>query len=122
MWIDAQHEEMTLLVGEEKIKLDLHQRTPLTNEERRAFKKLESSFPLIKKQAPKILSEETLKGYKFEANYFPAKELAFELTLPILEVEEVILTSDKDEKEVLAIRDKGPKKRSWTSLTSLVGL
>ena len=62
VWIDAQHGEMTLLVGEEKMKLDLHQRTPLTDEERRAFKKLESSFPLIKEQAPKILQKETLEG------------------------------------------------------------
>ena len=48
VWIDAQQGEM---------KFDLHQRTPLTNEEMRAFKKLESSFPLIKEQAPKILQE-----------------------------------------------------------------
>ena len=47
--------EMTLFVGEEKMKFDLHQRTPLTDEESRAFKKLESSFPLIEEQAPKIL-------------------------------------------------------------------
>ena len=66
MWINAQHGEMTLLVGEKKMKLDLHQRTPLSDEERRALKKLESSFLLIKEQAPKILQEETLEGYKFE--------------------------------------------------------
>ena len=100
---------MTLLVGEEKMKLELHQRTPLTDEERRAFKKLESSFPLIKEQAPKIFQEETLEGYKFEANSFPTKELAFELTLSIPEVEEVILTSDEDEEGVLITMDKGSK-------------
>ena len=53
VWIDAEHEEMTLLVGEEKMKFDLHQRKPLTAEEMRAFKKLKSSFSLIKEQAPK---------------------------------------------------------------------
>ena len=109
VWIDVQHREMTLLVGEEKMKFDLHQRTPLTDEERRAFKKLESSFPLIKEQAPKILQEETLKGYKFEANSFPTKELAFKPTLTIPEVEEFILTSDEDEDGVLATMDEGPK-------------
>ena len=54
--IDDEHGEMTLLVGEEKMKFDLHQRTPLTDEERRAFKKLESSFSLIKEQAPKDIN------------------------------------------------------------------
>ena len=31
VWIDAQHGEMTVLVGEEKMKFYLHQRTPLTD-------------------------------------------------------------------------------------------
>ena len=35
MWIDAENREMTLLVGEEKMKFDLHQNKPLTYEERR---------------------------------------------------------------------------------------
>ena len=99
VWINAQHGEMALLVGEEKMKFDLYQRTPLTDKERRAFKELESSFPLIKEQAPKILQEETLEGYKIEANSFPTKDL---------EVEEVILTSDEDEEGVLATMDEGP--------------
>ena len=67
---------------------------------------------LIKEQALKILKEETLEGYKFEANSFPTKGLEFELTLPIPEVEEVILTSDEDEEGVLATMDEGPKRRS----------
>ena len=120
--IDAQYGEMTLLVGEEKMKFDLHQRTSLMDEERRVFKKLESSFPLIKEQAPKILQEETLEGYKLESNSFPTKELAFELTTLIPEVEEVIITSDEDEEAVLVTMDEGPKRRSQTSPMSLAGL
>ena len=108
VWIESKHGEMTFLAGEEKMKFDLHQRTPLTDEERKAFKKLESSFPLIKEQAPKVLQEETLEGYKLDANSFPTKELAFELTTLIPEVEEVILTSDEDEEGVLATIDEGP--------------
>ena len=104
------------------MKFDLHRRTPLMDEEKRAFNKKESSFPLIKEQAPKILQEETLEGYKLEANSFPTKELAFELTTLILEVEEVILTSNEDEEGVLASMDEGSKQRSQTSLMSLVGL
>ena len=42
--IDAKHGEITLLVGEEKMKFYLHLRKPLTDEERRPCKKLESSF------------------------------------------------------------------------------
>ena len=56
------------------------------------------------------------------ANSFPTKELAFELTSPILEVEEVNLMSDEDEEGVLATMDEGPKRRSRTSPMSLAGL
>ena len=78
------------------MKFDFHQRKPLTDEERRVCKKLESSFSPMEEKSAKILQEETLKGYKFEVNYFPTKELAFEPTLIIPEVEGVILTSDED--------------------------
>ena len=84
--------------------------------------KIENSLSLNKKDAPKILQEDTLEGYKFEANFFPTKELAFELTLPISEVEEVVLTSDEDEEGALATMDEGPKRRSRTSPMSLDGL
>ena len=109
MWIDTENGEMTLLVGKEKMKFDLYQITPLTNEEKRACMKLESSFSPIEDLAPTFLQEDTLEGYKFESNSFPTKELAFEFTLPISEVEEVILTSVEDEEGVLAIMDEGPK-------------
>ena len=46
--INVELREMTLLVGEEKIKFDLHQSIPLTDEERRACMKIESSFSLMK--------------------------------------------------------------------------
>ena len=68
---------MTLLVGEEKMKFDLHKSIPLTYEESKACINIESSFSLMKKQAPMILQEDTLADYKFEANSFPTKELAF---------------------------------------------
>ena len=107
--IDAEHREMTFLVGEEKMKFYLHQSKPLKDEERRECKKIENSFPLIEKQAPMIFQEDTLEGYKFEANSFPTKELVFDLTLPIPKVEEVILMSDEDEEGVVATMDEGPK-------------
>ena len=61
----------------------------------------------MEERAPKILKEETLERYKFEANSFPTKELAYEPTLTIPEVEEVILTIDEDEEGVLATMDEG---------------
>ena len=50
------------------------------------------------------------------------KSWNFEPTLIIPEVEKFILTSDKDEEGVLATMEEGPKRRSRTSPTSLVGL
>ena len=75
----------------------------------RECKKIESSLTLIEEQAPMILQDDTLEGYKFEVNSFPIKELEFELTSHILKVEEVRLTSDGDEEGVLATMDEGPK-------------
>ena len=46
----------------------------------RVYKKLESSFSSIEALAPKFLQEDTLERLKFEANSFPTKELAFDLT------------------------------------------
>ena len=122
MRIDAEYGEMTLLVGREKMKFDLHQNTPLTDEEMRACMKIESSFPLIKEHAPIFLQEDTLEGFELKTNSFPTKELEFELLLPISEVEELILTSDEDEERALATMDEGPKQSFRTSTMSLVGL
>ena len=119
MWIDAENGAMTLLVGKEKIKFDLHQGTPLMDEERRACKKLESSFSQIEELTPKFLQEDTLEGQKYEANSFPTKELAFELLSPILKVEKFILTSNEDEEGVLAMMDEESKQTFRTSLMSL---
>ena len=90
MWIDAENGEIKLLVGEKKMKFDLHQSKPLTDGERRACKKLESSFAPIEEPIPKILQEDTLKGYELRTNSFPTKELEFKLTSPISKVEELI--------------------------------
>ena len=106
--IDAKHGEMTLLFGEEKMKFDLHQSIPLTDEEKRACMKINNSFLTNKEQSPMILQKDTLEGYKFEANSFPAKELAFELTWQNMEVEELILDSDEDEEGAVATMDEGP--------------
>ena len=79
------------------------------DEERRVFTKIESSFSTIKEQAPKILQEETLEGYKLTTNSFPTKELAFELTSQNMEVEKLVLMNDEDEERVLAMMDEGQR-------------
>ena len=45
-------------------------------------------------------------------NSFPTKELAFELTLHNMEVEEFILTQDEDEEGLLTMADEGPTQSS----------
>ena len=88
---------MTLLVGKEKVKFNLHQSIQLIDEEKMTCMQIESSFLHFEKQAPKILQEDTLKGYKLKANSFLTKEFEFEPTLAILKVEKFILMSDEDE-------------------------
>ena len=36
-WIDVEHGAMTLLVGEEKLKFNLHQNIQLTDEEKKCY-------------------------------------------------------------------------------------
>ena len=79
------------------MKFDLHQSTPLKDEERRACMKIESSLSPIKEHAPILLQEDTLEGFESEANSFPTKELEFELKSHNTEVEKLILMSDMDE-------------------------
>ena len=113
---------MTLLVGKKRVKFNLHQNIQLTDEEKMTCMRIESSFLPFEEKAPKILQGDTIEGYKFEANSFPTKELAFELLSPIPGVEEVILKSDEDKKGVLVTMDEEPKQSSLTSLISLARL
>ena len=78
---------MTLLVGKEKIKFNLHQNMPLTNEERKLCMRIESSLPSFVEHAPILFQEDTLERFGLEANSLSTKELAFELISPIIEVE-----------------------------------
>ena len=122
VWIDAQHGEMTLLVGKEKMKFDLYQNTLIKNEQNITCMLIKSSFLPFEEQTPNFLQGNALKGYKFEVNSFPTKELAVELTPSIMEVEELILTSDGDDGRALATIDERQNLRSRTPPMSLVGL
>ena len=120
--IDVENGEMTLLVGKEKAKFNLHQSIQLTDEENMTCMWIKSSLLPFEEQAPKILQEKTLEGYELNTNSFPTKELDFEFTSHNTKVEKLILTSDEDEEEVLATVDEGTKRRSQTSSMSLAGL
>ena len=50
-WIDTVNGEMTLLVGKEKVKFNLHQRIHLTVEEKNFRMQIESSLQHFEKQA-----------------------------------------------------------------------
>ena len=67
-WIDVKHEEMTLLVGKEKVKFNLHQSIHLTVEERSNCRQIESSLLHFEKQALDFLQEETLKRIELNTN------------------------------------------------------
>ena len=69
-----------------------------------------------------FLQEDALEGFELEANSFPTKEFAFELTSKNMEVEMLTLTSDEDERGVLVTMDEEPNQRSQTSTSSIVGL
>ena len=122
VWIHAEHGEMTMLVGEENVKFDLHQSILLTDEERKECMKIESSFSPTKEHENMFLQEDTIERFRLGTNPFPTIELAFELTLSIIEVKEPILASDEDEERVLAMMDEGPKRSSRTSPKSLARL
>ena len=121
-WIDTEYGEMTLLVGKEKVKFNLHQSIKLTDEEKNCCMPIKSSLQHFKGQATDFLQEETLEGIELNTNSMSTKELDLDLKLLNLDVEELILMKDEDKEGELAIKDESPKQRSRTSPMSLVGL
>ena len=86
------------------------------------LRQIESSLLHFEKQAPRILQEDTLKGFKVNTNSFPIEELDLEPLLTIPKMEVLILMKDEDGEGTLAKKDEGPKQRSSTFLVSLAGL
>ena len=121
-WIDIKHREITLLVGKEIVKLNLNQSIQLTDEEKMKCMRIESSLLHFEKQAPRILQEDTLEGFKVNTNSFPIKELGLEPLLYIIEVEEVIFITDEDKEETMPTKDVWPKQGDSTFPMSLAGL
>ena len=111
-----------MLVGQERVKINLTQSRQLTDEEKLICIRIESSFPHFEEQAPEILQEDTLEGFKLNTNSFTIEELDLEFLLYIHEVEELILMKDGDGEGTLATKDEGSKQSSSTFPMSLAGL
>ena len=111
-----------MLVGKEKVKFDIHQNMPLTNEKRCVFMRIESSLPPFVKHAPIVFQEDTLSRFGLEANSLSTKELAFELLSHIMKAKKFILASNEDDEKVLSMMDERPTQSSQTSRTSLADL
>ena len=62
-WINAEHGETTFLIGDNKVKFDLHQRIPLTDREKKMCMKIESLLPLFIEHARIIFQEDTLERF-----------------------------------------------------------
>ena len=60
-WIDLEHGEMTLLVGKEKVKFNLHQSIQLTNEEKNCCMRRESSLLPFEEQYLRSFKRTLLK-------------------------------------------------------------
>ena len=115
MWIDALHGGMTFLVGNEKVKFNLYQNTPLTDEEKKICMRIKSPLPLFEEHAPMFLQKDILEGFGIMANSLSTKELAFELISHVMEVDEFILTHNENDEGVLAMMDDKTSRSSKTS-------
>ena len=78
-------------------------------------------FP-IEEHAPIFLQEDILERFEIGANSLSNKELAFELILHLIELEEFILAHDEDDERILAMMDERLTQSSRTSPKSLVRL
>ena len=113
-WIDINKGELTLLVGEEKAKFNLHQPLPLTEQERtmcRKFCSLLSSKGHMFDQSPLIVAEPpaTIKG-------------DYEFLSPLQNMEEIILELNGYKEEVMSKMDDWPNGSTSTFPMSLAGL
>ena len=88
------------------MKFNLNQSIQFTDEEKMKCMRIESSLLHSKKQAPRILQEDTLEGFKVNTNSFPIEELGLEPILTIPEMEELILMKNEDGEAAMATKDE----------------
>ena len=104
-WINIKHGEITLIVGKERMKFNLNQGIQLTDKEKMKCMWIESSLLHFEKQAPRILKEDIIDGFKVNTNSFPIKELGLEPVLTIPKMEELILIKGEYGEAAVATKD-----------------
>ena len=130
-WIDINKGELTLLVGEEKVKFNLHQPLPLTEQERTMCKKFCSLLPSkghMFEQSPlsiNVFAFASHKGDCFEEIVAePPSTIKgdYEFLSPLQNLEEIILELNGYEKKVLSKMDDLSSESTSTFLMNLAGL
>ena len=130
-WIDINKGKLTLLVGEEKAKVNLHQPLPLTEQERTMCRKFYSLLPSkghMFEQSPlsiNVFASASHKGDCFEeivAEPRAAIKGDYEFLSPLQMLEEIILELNGCEKKVLSKMDDWSNGNTNTFPMSLVRL
>ena len=130
-WIDINKRELTLLVGEEKARLNLHQPLPLTEQERTMCRKFCSLLPSkghMFKQSPLSINVFTFASHKgdcFEEIVVdpPTTIIGdYEFLSPLQSLEEIILELNGCEKKVLSKMDDWSNGSTITFPMNLAGL
>ena len=130
-WIDINKGELTLLMGEEKAKFNLHQLLPLTEQERamcRKFCSLLQSKGHMFEQSPlsiNVFTSTSHRGDRFEEIVAEPPAIIkgdFEFLSPLQNLEEIILDLNGYEKKVLSRMDDWSIGSISTFPMSLAGL
>ena len=130
-WIDINKGELTLLVGEEKVKFNLHQPLPLTEQERamcRKFYSLLQSKGHMFEQSPLSINVSTSTSHRgdcFEEIVAEPPSIIkgdFEFISPIQNLKENILELNGYKDEVLSKMNDWPNGSTSTFPMSLAGL
>ena len=130
-WIDINKGELTLLVGEEKAKFNLHQPLPLTEQERTMCRKFYSLLPSkghMFEQSPlsiNVFASASHKGDSFEeivAEPPATIKGDSEFLSPLQSLEEIILELNGCEKKVLSKMDEWSNGSTSIFPMSLAGL
>ena len=130
-WIDINKGELTLLVGEEKAKFNLHQPLPLTDQERTMCRKFCSLLPSkghMFEQSPfriNMFASTSHKGDCFEETVVEPPTIIkrdSEFLSRFQNMEEIILELNGYKKEVMSKIDEQQNGSTSTFPMSLVGL
>ena len=130
-WIDIIKGELTLIVGEEKAKFNLHQPLLLTKQERTMCRKFCSLLPSkghMFEQSPLSINVFASASHKWDCFEEIGAELSatmkgdYEFLSPLQNLEEIILELSDYEKKVLSKMDDWSNESTSTFPMSLAGL